>query len=98
MSVTNPNAYYVLQGMGSPTLQSLFGSRMFFNLKEAGERGVNAGTNFPSYTLTNMNFNEGQQNPKSGESSIFLLRSLTELKLFMIGDESITLVSFREGV
>ena len=37
MSVTNPNAYYVLQGMGSPTLQSLFGSRMFFNLKDASE-------------------------------------------------------------
>lgn len=37
MSVEDPITYYVLQGLGSPTLQSLFGSRMFLNLKDAGQ-------------------------------------------------------------
>lgn len=45
-----------LNALGSPTLQCVLGSRLFFNLKEAGERGVNEGTNWASYTMTGMDF------------------------------------------
>jgi hypothetical protein len=34
----------LLTGVGNPTLLCLLGSRMFFNLKEAGEAAVNEGT------------------------------------------------------
>ena len=48
----------VLNALGSPTLQCVLGSRLFFNLKEAGERGVNEGTNWASYTLTGIDFSD----------------------------------------
>ena len=40
----------VIGTLGSPTLLCILGSRMFFNLKEAGEHGVNVGTNWSSYS------------------------------------------------
>ena len=40
----------LLEGFGSPTLLCIFGSRVFFNLKEAAEHGVNVGTNWSSYS------------------------------------------------
>ena len=49
----------IFQGLGSPTLLCILGSRMMFNLKEAGERGVNVGTNLKSIaptTMTEMQF------------------------------------------
>ena len=46
--------------LGSPTLLSILGSRMFFNLKEAAEHGVNAGTNWSSYSHTTIRFDEPQ--------------------------------------
>ena len=51
-----------LNGLGSPTLLCILGSRMFFNLKEAAEHGVNAGTNFQSHTVSSMAFGEGNGN------------------------------------
>ena len=35
----------IISVLGSPTLLCILGSRMFFNLKEAAEHGVNVGTN-----------------------------------------------------
>ena len=47
----------VLQGLGSPTLLCILGSRMMFNLKEAAEIGVNEGTSYRfSTTVTGMEF------------------------------------------
>lgn len=48
----------ILNGLGSPTLQCVLGSRLFFNLKEAGERGVNEGTNWGSHTVVSMDFSK----------------------------------------
>ena len=53
----NVTSRAVVATLGSPTLLSSFGSRMFFNLKEAAEHGVNVGTNWASYEPT-MGFNE----------------------------------------
>ena len=44
----------VFEGLGSPTLLCILGSHMMFNLKEAGERGLNVGTNLKSIALTTM--------------------------------------------
>ena len=41
----------VMQTLGNPTLLSILGSRMFFNLKEAAEHGINTGTNWISHEL-----------------------------------------------
>ena len=45
--------YYVSMLFGNSALLSILGSRMMFNLKEAGELGVNGGTNYrPSLSGT----------------------------------------------
>ena len=46
--------------LGNPLYFSLLGSRMLFNLKEAGERGQNEGTSYrtASSTLGEMDFAE----------------------------------------
>ena len=46
--------------LGSPTLLCIFGSRMFFNLKEAAEHGVNVGTNWSSYSGSTIRFEDGK--------------------------------------
>lgn len=51
----------VLSALGSPTLLCILGSRMFFNLKEAGEQGVNVGTNWSSFSHSAIHFDEPQQ-------------------------------------
>ena len=48
----------VLSAFASPTLLCILGSRMFFNLKEAGEHGVNMGTNWASYSVSAIRFDE----------------------------------------
>lgn len=48
----------VFLGLGSPTLLSILGSRMFLNLKEAGEHGVNAGTDWSSHCISTIGFDE----------------------------------------
>ena len=50
----------LLSGFGSPTLLCVAGSRMFFNVKEAAEHGVNIGTNWASYTHSAIQFDETQ--------------------------------------
>lgn len=51
--------------LGSPTILCVFGSHLFFNLKEAAEYGVNVDTNWSAYSpsLNTMSFNE----PQDGE-------------------------------
>ena len=50
----------LLGGLGSPPLLCVAGSRMFFNLKEAAEHGVNIGTNWSSYSHSAIHFDEPQ--------------------------------------
>lgn len=50
----------VLSALGSPTLLCILGSRMFFNLKEAGEHGVNVGTNWSSHSHSAIRFDDPQ--------------------------------------
>jgi hypothetical protein len=48
----------VLSTLGSQTFLCMLGTRMFFNLKEAAEHGVNEGTNYQSHTVTSMQFKQ----------------------------------------
>ena len=48
----------VVLTLGSPALLCVIGSRMFFNLKEAAEHGVNVGTNWSSHTYSGIQFAE----------------------------------------
>lgn len=50
----------VLEALGSPTLLCVLGNRMFFNLKEAAEHGVNVGTNWAFYSHSAIRFENGQ--------------------------------------
>lgn len=55
---TAPVVSSVLQAFGMPTLLCVLGSRMFFNLKEAAEHGVNVGTNWSSHLENTMQFED----------------------------------------
>ena len=60
-NTTNAVALNVINVLGNPILLCILGSRMFFNLKEAAEHGVNVGTNWSSYSqsaTSTMHFNE----------------------------------------
>ena len=50
----------VISSVGSPTLLCILGSRVFFNLKEAAEHGVNPGTNWSSYSHSDIRFRKMQ--------------------------------------
>ena len=50
--------------LSSPTVLSILGNRMFFNLKDAAEHGVNIGTNWSSYSQSSIHFDL----PAQGES------------------------------
>ena len=52
--------YNTILTLGSPTWLCILGSRMFFNLKEAAEHGVNVGTNWSSYSHSAIRFDESQ--------------------------------------
>ena len=67
----------VLDALGSTTLLCILGSRMFFNLKEAAEHGVNVGTNWSSYSHSAIRFDE----PGSGEVRYVILRVIFNLVL-----------------
>ena len=55
----------VLGALGSISFQCILGSRMFFNLREAAEQGVNVGTNWASYSVTGIRF--GQSTSEDSE-------------------------------
>ncbi|EJD04446.1 uncharacterized protein FOMMEDRAFT_155573 [Fomitiporia mediterranea MF3/22] len=55
----NPFVALVLSAIGIPTLLCILGSHLLVNLKEAGERGVNEGTNYRSRTVSDIEFAEG---------------------------------------
>ena len=60
LSISNPFLAIVLERLGSPAFLCVLGSRMLFNLKEAGERGQNEGTSYnaTSRTVSGMEFAE----------------------------------------
>ena len=48
----------IIAALGSTTFLCILGSRMFFNLKEAAEHGINIGTNWSSHSHSEMQFDE----------------------------------------
>lgn len=60
INLTNMAAEHTLASLGNPTILSILGSRIFFNLREAAEHGVNVGTNWSSYSHSAIHF-EGPQ-------------------------------------
>ena len=60
LNVNNSLVANMILTLGSPTFLCILGSRMFFNLKEAAEHGVNVGTNWSSYSHSAIRFDEPQ--------------------------------------
>ncbi|EJD00607.1 uncharacterized protein FOMMEDRAFT_159364 [Fomitiporia mediterranea MF3/22] len=54
-----PLASALINAASSPTLLCVLGSHLLINLKEAGERGVNEGTDYRSRTVSNFEFDRG---------------------------------------
>ncbi|KAL5498496.1 hypothetical protein ACEPAH_1849 [Sanghuangporus vaninii] len=54
----SPFAANVLFAAGSPILLCILGGQLLINLKEAGERGANGGTNYMPTGISNINFGE----------------------------------------
>ena len=71
----------LLGGFGSPTFLCIAGSRMFFNVKEAAEYGVNVGTNWSSYSHSIIRFDEPRSAAEHHEyvTSAHCVRSLRTL-------------------
>ena len=59
-NMNNTVAIAIIGTLGSPTFLCILGSRMFFNLKEAAEHGVNIGTNWSSYSHSAIHFEQSQ--------------------------------------
>ena len=53
-----PLAAYILSAAGSPTLLCVLGGQLLIHLKEAGERGVNSGTNYTPRNASDIEFGE----------------------------------------
>ncbi|OCB83941.1 hypothetical protein A7U60_g9150 [Sanghuangporus baumii] len=54
----NPLASNLLNALGSPTLLCILGGQLLINLKEAGSRDVNGGTDYTPRSLSNIDFGE----------------------------------------
>lgn len=54
----NPFAADVLAAASSPTLLCILGGQLLINLKEAGERGANGGTNYTPRSVSNIDFGQ----------------------------------------
>lgn len=61
----NTLAFYVLYVAGSPTLLCILGSHLLINLKEAGEKGYNEGTNYWPTHVSTMDFAGGEVGPNN---------------------------------
>ena len=57
--VANQFVANLLGAAGSPILLCILGSHLLINLKEAGELGVNKGTNYRSRTISDVEFADG---------------------------------------
>ena len=57
-NINTPVLVYLFDTLSSTILLSMLGTRVFFNLKEAAEHGVNVGTNWSSYSHSAIRFNE----------------------------------------
>lgn len=57
----------VIGTLGRPTLLSLLGSRVMFNLKEAAEHGVNVVTNWSSFSHSAIHFDEHMSGNEESE-------------------------------
>ncbi|KAL5501239.1 hypothetical protein ACEPAH_9626 [Sanghuangporus vaninii] len=64
----------ILQEAGMPAYLSILGSRMLFNLKEAGKRGLNEGTNYWLKSLSNIEFYDANAPEVAGTFSDFCLQ------------------------
>ena len=65
--------------LGNPSLLCVLGSHLLINLKEAGELGLNEGTNyrpgFLSQSVSDMEFAEGNTESKISSSSLWVART-----------------------
>lgn len=58
--VSNAFLECLLESLGSPSLLCVLGSIVLFNLKEAGEQGLNQGTSFRVSSVGTMEFTSGK--------------------------------------
>ncbi|EJC99470.1 uncharacterized protein FOMMEDRAFT_160525 [Fomitiporia mediterranea MF3/22] len=58
VKISNDNLAIFLQQLGSPSFLCVLGSRLFYNLKEAGKLGVNEGTSYHMKSVSIIEFEE----------------------------------------
>ncbi|OCB85033.1 hypothetical protein A7U60_g7990 [Sanghuangporus baumii] len=63
----SPFASDVVRAVGSPALLCILGGQLLINLKQAGERGANGGTNYTPRTVSDIDF--GENGPNDEQSS-----------------------------
>ncbi|KAL5524863.1 hypothetical protein ACEPAF_10009 [Sanghuangporus sanghuang] len=72
LEISNAFLAGILNALGNPAFFTILGSRMLFNLKEAGERGQNEGTSYgmPSQTISEIDFAEPVNAQRDSEPDI----------------------------
>ena len=76
LQIPNALVTHVLDALGNPAFLCILGSRMLFNLKEAGERGQNEGTSYDATLRTVSEMEFAEPGPVNSEGGIFIsLRS-----------------------
>ena len=63
---TNTVIANIILSLGKSAFLGILGSRIFFNLKEAAEHGVNVGTNWSSYSHSTIRFDGPQNEEETG--------------------------------
>ncbi|EJC99535.1 uncharacterized protein FOMMEDRAFT_160601 [Fomitiporia mediterranea MF3/22] len=58
LDVENVILASILGQVGNPSFLCILGSRLLFNLKEAGKLGVNEGTNYRTKSMSNIKFEQ----------------------------------------
>lgn len=56
LEVSNQILAVFLEALGNPSFLCILGSHMLFNLKDAGERGVNEGTSYRRSSISEIEF------------------------------------------
>lgn len=61
----NTDLFLASNILGNPNMLSIPGSRLLLNMRQAGERGLNAGTSCPTSTLSRIDFIEPEGESQS---------------------------------
>ncbi|EJC99537.1 uncharacterized protein FOMMEDRAFT_160604 [Fomitiporia mediterranea MF3/22] len=68
--VDNNNLAAIIEQAGNPSFLCILGSRLLFNMKEAGKLGVNEGTNYRTKSMSTIEFEQPAGSEETSTSDV----------------------------